>query len=146
SEPVNNKNRNNMMAANTDNTSVAGSNPEATGILTQNSIHSTESANVAFGVRAVNFVQPAPGHEDRIIRSKTREQRGLALMAEGEPLEEVTSQCRVCGATDVILYQKNTCKPCLVKSFKHLVKVIDHYRAGSHQQTAEARGGTRNDH
>ena len=41
--------------------------------------------------------------------------------------------CRECGSKVEKLYQNDTCKPCLVKSFSESRSLIDHYRAGGGQ-------------
>jgi len=40
-------------------------------------------------------------------------------------------KCRACGQMVEKVYQQDMCKPCLVKSFKNIVKFIDNYRSGS---------------
>lgn len=41
--------------------------------------------------------------------------------------------CRGCGCTVDRLYQNDTCKPCLIKSFAKCISMIDYYRAGGRQ-------------
>lgn len=38
-------------------------------------------------------------------------------------------RCSVCGAENVRLYQRKTCKPCLVKEFEGMKQFIDHHRS-----------------
>ncbi len=38
--------------------------------------------------------------------------------------------CRECGSTVDKLYQNDTCKPCLLKSFSKCINMIDFYRNG----------------
>jgi rRNA maturation endonuclease Nob1 len=54
----------------------------------------------------------------------------VAQSEKGESNSELALRCDGCGTHVDKLYQRNLCKPCLVRSFRGVVEVIDYYRAG----------------
>lgn len=61
----------------------------------------------------------------------TMERGRVPVGGDGE--HAVTTRCRVCGKVSTKLYQNNTCKTCLVDSFKRLKVMIDSYRSGQEE-------------
>lgn len=51
-------------------------------------------------------------------------------MPKDEAEETNKMRCSVCGRGVAKLYQRNTCRDCLLHSFKKLTPVIDYYRGG----------------
>ncbi len=53
---------------------------------------------------------------------------GSTLFMEEKKISANVKRCKNCGSSVDKLYQHDTCKNCLVQSFKTVVKMIDNYR------------------
>ncbi len=51
-------------------------------------------------------------------------------MKREEPSKRESKICKMCKNEYEKLYQNNTCKNCLVASFKKVIKFVDYYRSG----------------